>query len=139
MKLYANEITEKEIMDAALHAGVSVEKLITKRARHYARSFDVVLSGSGAHRSQWREQDVQAATWDEWGIFLARLFEHEPGMRAASYKDGAHFRWATDDRYDDLTPADQHKLHAWQVERHERGVVLVQSCKRCPALRRIAL
>jgi hypothetical protein len=139
MKLYANEITEKEIMDAAIAAGVTVEKLISKPSRNYVRSFDVILSGSGPRRSQWRDQEVPAATWDEWGIFLARLFDHEPGMRAAAYRDRDHFRWATANRYDTLTPADQHRLHAWRVDHHVLRVELVRSCKRCPAVQRIDL
>jgi hypothetical protein len=138
MKLYANEIAEKEIMDAALQAGASVEKLIVNRGRRYARSFDVILSGSGARRSQWRDQEVQAATWDEWGIFMARLFDHEPEMRIGPYRDRDHFRWSTGERYDDLEPAEQHKIHRWRYSWHDYHMQ-VQECDHCEAVRRFEL
>lgn len=138
MKLYANEITEKEIMDAALQAGASVEKMIVRRGRRFARTFDVILSGSGPRRSQWREQSVPAATWDEWGIFMARLFDHEPTMRIGPYRDRDHFRWSTGDRYDDLDPADQHN-HRWTLDYHTPRVEQGQFCKGCDAVRRFDL
>lgn len=112
--------------------------MIVKRGRRFARTFDVILPGSGPRRSQWRDQVVQAATWDEWGIFMARLFDHEPTMRIGPYRDRDHFRWSTDDRYDDLTPAGQHKSHRWRYARRDDHTQ-VQECTGCTAVRRFEL
>jgi len=135
MRIYANEITEKEILDAALHARVSIERLRVRSSRQYARSFDVILSGSGARRSQYADRETPSATWDEWGIFLAQLFDHEPDLRAGPYRGRDHFGWSTDDRYGDLQPDDQHKLHRWEYRIHVPLTWHEQTC-RCGAVRR---
>lgn len=140
MRIYTNEIAEKEIMDAAQYARVSIERLRVRGSRKWERSFDVILSGSGARRSQYASHAFPSATWDEWGMFLARLFDREPGIKAGPYRDRDHFRWSTGARYDDLLPAEQHKVHRWQYDGEcVTGAYIVHSCKGCPAIRRSEL
>jgi hypothetical protein len=111
-------------------AGVRFERLDESGSRTHARKFDVILSGSSGRRAGWGA-DHEAATWDEWGIFLNAIFALDPDARAAGYYEAREqFRWATGHRFDTLTPADQHRRHRWIV-----GVPYQQTCA-CGAIKR---
>jgi hypothetical protein len=86
---------------AATVAGVTFERLEHHGSRSDLQAFDVVLNGSG--RNQPWGRDYQAATWDEWGMFLAEVFNY--------------------DRFDTLTPRHQHRNHRWSS-----GYPRYQSC-----------
>jgi hypothetical protein len=119
-----------DLIYAAHLAGVRFERLTQSGSRTHARKFDVILSGSSGRRASFGA-DHESATWDEWGIFLGCLFDHDPQARAAdTYRDRDHFRWSTGNRYDNLTPDRQHRNHRWQV-----GARYVQTCP-CGAVRR---
>lgn len=101
-------------------AGVHVDDLTAHGSRSHVRSLNLYLFGTSYHRPNGREYgpDEYAATWDEWGIVLARLFTVDPdaivgSVKRPTYAGAAHFHWATDDRYRTLTPDAQHKRHRW--------------------------
>jgi hypothetical protein len=76
-------ITDSEFWQAAREAGVAIEVMSKHGSRKRWKGYEIQLSGSSrysAQSGQWK-----AATWDEWGVFLAFLFDREPGLIAGSY------------------------------------------------------
>lgn len=129
-------LTEDDVRAAGTLAGITFARLAMRGSRKRDHAFDVILSGSGAHRSQYREQDYPAATWDEWGIFLAWIFRRDESADATYYKGADDFHWQTGDRFRTLTPSRQHKLHKWSfVSRAATGTYSVRECK-CGAVNR---
>lgn len=61
-----------------------------------------------------------AATYDEWGVVLAAIFEADPDAFAGSaknpvYRDFDHFHYATGARFDSGgLPEDTHQDHRWE-------------------------
>jgi hypothetical protein len=69
------------------------------RPRIRARGWDVLLYriGSTMHfnSGKYGAGEQGAASWDDWGWFLAELFRRDPVMRAAYYDGEADFHRAT--------------------------------------------
>jgi hypothetical protein len=139
MRLHTTAVELADLHAAAERAGVTLVRYNLHGSKTHAHSWDVILSGSGAQRSQYVATDVKAATWDEWGMFLAELFRREPAMRCGNaknpiYADASHFSWVTDNRFDDLAPDQQHALHRWdQWGMAVTGSYSVKEC-RCGAV-----
>lgn len=125
---------------AALDAGVSFERLTLHGSKSRAHAFDVLLSGNGVTGGQWGNSGTngagpyKAATWDEWGIFIAAVFAADPTASMTYYDDAADFHYQTDDRFRDLTPAGQHIRHRWSWLRSITGESF-DECQ-CGAVRR---
>lgn len=127
--------------------GVGIEAT-ARGSRSHTRSLDVYLTGTSTRRPNGRDADDYAATWDEWGMFLARLFAADPTMVAGTvarpiYANAEHFRWVTGGRYDTLTPDAQHRNHRWEFSgRSAAGAYMVHECSGgpapCGAIRRFA-
>jgi len=121
MKIHATLVSAKDLRAAADRAGVTLTRFELLNSRTHAHSWDVLLSGSGRRGTQYVSRtESPAATWDEWGMFLGALFRREPTMRCGNtrrpiYADLSHFSWVTDNRYDDLTPDQQHRVHRWDT------------------------
>lgn len=116
MRLHTDLIDASHIERAARVAGVEA-RWTAHGSRQADHAFEVVLEGSGRTGGQWGNAG-QAATWDEWGMFLAELYKVDCHMVAGPYKgadpesyEGFHF--LTDGRYRDLVPQLQHKQHRW--------------------------
>jgi len=106
-----------DVTAAARMAGVQFERCSLHKSRTHTRAYDVILSGSNTRRrntgtSPYRTDDY-AATWDEWGIFLAELFRRDPQIKCAYYRDAADFHWQTGNRFKTLRLVDQHRTHNW--------------------------
>lgn len=94
-------------------------------SRSHMRAFEVQLSGSGYARNSGTRgaSSEKGATWDEWGIWLNKLFLLDPAARVGGtaarpvYADRADFRECTGYRYDDLKIGDQHRKHRWEYQR----------------------
>lgn len=136
MRLHVNQkINTAEIHTAARNAGVTTELVEWHRSRSHVGAFEVRLSGGSSRRSQG--SDYQAATWDEWGMFLAALYALDPTMVVGSgtYLSADHFTWATGGRFNPehpqhVTPATQHRQHRWQPGGMAvTGSYHVQHCK----------
>lgn len=127
MRIHSNTLTTQDFHDAAKAAGVAVVDLTEHGSRSRARAFNFTLTGSGSYRSQWASSDHKAATWDEWGIVFAALFDVDPaafaGSKSWGYEGRANFHWRTGDRFRTLTPSRQHKRHKW----HGYGTVVTGS------------
>lgn len=144
MRIHSDILNRGDVSDAAQAAGiVTFVRLSTVGSRSRARAFDVILSGTSSHRTQWHGgAGERAATWDEWGMFLGRLFELDPDAHCGknSYQSAAHYHWMTGDRFRSLTPPYQHKRHRWEPtpvvgSSRERGFYEWQ-CSQCEAISR---
>lgn len=139
MRIHANTLTPVDIYEAAGIAGAEVENLDDHGSRSRARAFNVTLSGAGPTGGRWGNSgkngaaDHRAASWDQWGIFLAELFRRDDSTTVPHvYATAADFAWLTGDRYDDLKLADAHHNHRWDWS------AAGGECK-CGAVRRRAL
>lgn len=85
MRIHTNENTMSNIMSAARMARVSLDVLESHNSKTHDAAFEVILSGASRRRQNTgkssREREF-AATWDQWGVFLAFLFHIDPDMRA---------------------------------------------------------
>lgn len=97
MKVYSDTLTERDLR-AALPAGVHA--YITERgARKRARCFDVTLyvaEKDELHRrfgnsGGYGAKDDVAATWDEWGLWLAALYFRDAEALCGYYESPEHF------------------------------------------------
>jgi hypothetical protein len=115
MRIHSDTLDLVDMHVAAKVAGVQIIDLSEHGSRSRVRAFSWTLSGSGSYRSQYRNSDHKAATWDEWGIFFAHLFNVDPLAHTGKwpYLSGVHFDWSTGGRYRTLTPSQQHLRHKW--------------------------
>jgi len=130
--------TRQDAHTAARRAGVLAH--VTEHAsRTHEHALEVTLEGSAAHMARAGTADFHAGTWDEWGIFLAALYEVDPGARCGGtvkrpfYADADTFHMLTGWRFESLTPGEQHARHRWDWA----GVPRELECK-CGAVRRWA-
>ena len=140
MRIHGNMITEATIRDAARERGVMVTGLSRHGLRKRARSLGVTLEGSSPRCPNGGASGAgtgYAATWDEWGIFLAALFRADDSLTIPrAYEDAEHFGWSTCYRYDKLTRDAQHRTHRWEVAgMAATGSYRVEGCE-CGAMRR---
>ena len=115
MRIHTNLLTESDIR-GLVPATAYVGKLSTHKSRKRSHAFELNLGGSGRTGGQWGQQDGKAATWDEWGMFLAALYEADPDAVTPYYEDADDFDFRTGGRFDDLTPEEQHTQHHWEHE-----------------------
>lgn len=99
-------------------------------SRSHERSYTVRLSGSSPYVMQGRTvENAKAATWDEWGLFIAALFKRDAAATIGNYKGVEDFiakTTADHERNPEKYPAswlDDH-CEAWNPAKHEdRGNV----------------
>lgn len=112
--------TRADLDAAARAAGVALAGLTEHGSRTHARAFEVRLSGSGNYGGQYGTLDHKNATWDEWGIFLAAVYEADADARCGGsaarpiYANADDYHWQTGERFLTLTPGEQHKRHRWE-------------------------
>ena len=108
------------------------------RARR--RAFNVSLEGNGHRKNSglYGAAEEFGATWDEWGVFIARLFDIDPEAfwgtaKHPTYASPEGFHHLTGERFRSLElPADTHKRHRWDPAGDRR-----YSCHTCSATYRI--
>jgi hypothetical protein len=108
MRIHTDTLNVIDLFEAARIARADVT-YTAQGSRSRDHSFDVTLTGfskrrpnSGKRGASWSSE--YAATWDQWGVFFAVLFDRDPSMfcgiaKRPAYRDRAHFHWATDDRF----------------------------------------
>lgn len=103
-------------MATTLHdmPGVAFYRLSEHGSRTHTRAFEVILSGTSNHRGF--HNDYTSATWDEWGIFLGRVFRADPHAKAGDvYANRRDFLRKTGKRYTNtFTSEQQHRRHRWE-------------------------
>lgn len=142
MIIHSDVLTYRHFEDAAAFAGVKVVEIeqLGSRSRH--SKFKFYLAGSSSHSPGFGRtygDDLKAATWDEWGIFFARLFmlDSQAHCGARSYQNEEHFHWVTGNRFRTLTPRHQHKHHTWGMgQPNITHTYSVAYCTGCSAIQR---
>jgi hypothetical protein len=121
---------------AAKEAGVNFERCTLHGSRSRDHAFDVILSGDSGRRANFGG-DWEAASWDQWGIFLGRIFKDDPDAVCWAYKDADDFHWQTGDRFLTLTLKDATRFHKWGLGEYD-GYGSTSRCKHdgCAAIRR---
>lgn len=61
---------------------------------------------------------IWAATWDEWGWFIAYVFEADPDARFGHYASYADFMFQTDGKFD-LEPTPEYRLASEDAINHD--------------------
>jgi len=96
MKIHSDTLTDQDILNAAPRSTHFVE-FEEAGSRSRKRAWNVRLSGSSKYSMQGVEG--KAATWDEWGIFIAALFKFDPEAKIGWYKSYDHFiEFTTEER-----------------------------------------
>jgi hypothetical protein len=133
------DATRETIHRAAILAGVQLVKCEQHKSRTHDRAFEVSLRGDSRRRPNFYNGDgTYAATWDQWGIFLAEIFTADEEARAGGsvkrpvYADADDFDYKTGNRFPGHgeRPADMHGDHTFRWQ----GVAREQSCTQCDAV-----
>jgi hypothetical protein len=124
MRLHTNVVTERDIYAATRRLTGVYATVRSCGSRTHDHAFEVKLEGNG-YRSNpgvgGRFDVPVGATWDEWGTFIATLYEVDSqamwgSVKYPVYRDAADFHFQTDDRFSDPQaglPSDTHKRHSW--------------------------
>lgn len=123
MRIHSDTLTRESLggMLADL-PGVYFDHISTHGSRKRRRGLEVRLIGNSPY---WNMAGTdKAATWDEWGVFMARVFDADPFALIGGETEVA-FNLRTNYRFDaDGLPEDTHPRHTWG----ERG-----KCTKCSA------
>lgn len=146
------DATLTTIVNAARIARVDLVVSTEHGSRSRARAFEVKLEGVSRRRPNGGSSGAGsgfAATWDQWGVFLAHLFEVDPTAKCWAYDGAEDFANKTADRFgapetfmtpdgyrDVFTsydwPDDAHGDHTFRYD----GRPFEQACTKCSAVRR---
>lgn len=145
MRIHSNTLTSKDVYDAARVARATVETLSEHGSRKRAHAFEVKLSGESRRRpnNNGAHGDVFAATWDQWGVFLACLFDADNSITIpTAYEDLNVFHYQTGNRFNPdrndrgeasgYWPADAHGDHTFRYA----GIPRTRACTKCSASHR---
>lgn len=137
MRIHSDKLTYQDFLRAGSWAQVYLIEFAECGSRSRAKAFEFSLTGSSSYQRNFGAGG-QAATWDEWGMFLAFLFQVDPNAHCGkhSYQCQEHFNWMTGNRFDNLTPQKQHKRHRWgMADASATKVYSVSECS-CGAIQR---
>lgn len=97
MKIYSNTL-EREDLFKTCPSSCELEVITIGHPRKAARAWQTRLScpfgkrwaGGNMNSSPWDER-VKAASWDQWGIWMADLFDIDPDAIIGYYNNQSHF------------------------------------------------
>lgn len=138
MKIHTDILTHADIAEATRAGGmrgVYTESETKRGSRSRHHSFDVALRGTSTRRPNWGTgdrdtDDGNAASWDEWGMFIQALFVKDPGAIIGMYDSPAAFYAYTGGRFEALTQPYQHPDHRWEYS----PALGYHECKFCEAV-----
>ena len=131
MRIHSNTLTSLDIYRATDGLDGVYADVTTVGSRSHAGAFEVRLTGTSTRRTM--DGRDQAATWDQWGAFIAGIFEADPvavlgSVKSPTYRDSSHFHAVTRYRFDaNKLPSDTHQQHRWEYD----GAV--NQCSACSA------
>lgn len=104
MRIHSDHLTTSDIYTAARHARVDVVNLTEHGSRSRDHAFNVNLEGESRRRPNGGTYgrgyaSGYAATWDQWGVFLAILFDIDPGAVCWAYDGRDAFLAKTCERF----------------------------------------
>jgi len=112
MKIHSDSIESLDIRKAARFAAVGFTRFDLAGSRSREQAFDILLTGDSGRRQNGGQDE--AASWDQWGIFLGHLYRLDPNLKTPYYGSDEHFVWATGGRFTpDFTAVDCHRQHKW--------------------------
>lgn len=144
MRIHSDTLTDRDMMDAARIARVHFDRYLNTGSRSRHHGFDITLTGESRRRPNGGNRgagDDYAATWDQWGVFLAVLFDRDETMIATYYADAAEFHYKTDCRFEPVFndagtpmywPNDAHGDHTFRFS----GTPGAHQCTKCSAVQR---
>lgn len=123
-----------DIRSAADAVGADLVRNSMHGSRKRAQAFDVYLEGTSRRRPNGGSSGAgsgYAATWDQWGMFLDRLFMADDTLTIPrAYEDRGDFDYRTSYRFTDGdVPEDMHGDHTFRFQ----GVPYCQTCLKCNA------
>lgn len=145
MKIHTNNpnaVRRAIQMAAADLPGVYVETTLAG-SRSHSGAVNLKMEGTsnrkvnaGTARNVDRSDLPNAATWDEWGVVLAAVFDADRYALAGSvkhpiYRNAEHYHYATGWRFEKGLPADAHQDHRWA--QHPAEASGWQKCTKCSA------
>ena len=138
MRIHGDHIMTGDIYAAAELARVTLDRTTMHNSRSRGQAFDITLTGESKRRPNGgtvnrlvHNPDAYAATWDQWGVFLAYLFEHDTTLTIPRvYEDVDQFNHKTDFRFEDGWPNDAHGDHTFRYS----GTPRQQECSKCTAV-----
>lgn len=141
MRLHTSRIASQlEIYEATKGLDGVYAEVTAHGSRSKEYAYEVSLEGNGYRKNTglYGAAENFAATWDEWGVVIARLFDLDPDAfwgtaKRPTYANAEDFHRATGERFRSLElPDDTHKQHRWDPigDRH-------YSCHSCTATHRI--
>jgi hypothetical protein len=112
MKIHTDHISYTDLHDALRVAGLSAlyAEVSSHGSRSRHHSFNVKLTADAGRDRNGKKRRLEnsgqygagynfAATYDEWGYWLAELFERDPDMTATYYKSRDDFHAQTGGKY----------------------------------------
>jgi hypothetical protein len=112
MRIHSDSLESLDLRKAATMAAVDFTRFDLKGSRSRAQAFDVILTGDSGR--QQNGGGDEAASWDQWGIFLGHLFRLDQHLKTPYYDDAEHFVWMTGGRFTpEFGPGDCHRRHKW--------------------------
>lgn len=131
MRIHGNNITDAALVTANRHAGTTMTY-----SHHGSRSrtgaVEVSLRGNSRRAPMGGDtSNGMAATWDQWGVFLAALFLLDSTMTVPRvYTDETDFHRKTASRFIKGWPTDAHGDHKFRYS----GTPNQQNCTKCSAV-----
>jgi hypothetical protein len=102
VKLYSNTLTLAQVRDA-VPAGCNGETIGIRTPRVRTNGWTVRLTKpGGTHYTNTGTHGAgaeKAASWDDHGVWMARLYELDPEMRVAHYTSAEDFHEQTKEAY----------------------------------------
>ena len=105
VKVHTNTLLPADLINAAPDPTVEVIVVAQQGSRSHARAYDVTLRGVGARHSRRPNSGHQgaapgkAATYDDWGWWLARLYDIDPSVKAGGYHGREDFHAQTEGKF----------------------------------------
>ena len=138
MRLHTDKITRHDLQAAAFATGVILHEVTEHGSRSKDHALNFYLEGDSNHDSNGRWH--KAATWDQWGMFIANLYRIEYGAvfgpKNGGYRDASDFHWQTANRFKGAVLPDSHRQHKWVYDytasRAFSGIT-VHYCNGCTA------
>lgn len=139
MRIHTNSaVTYSVIHEAAKAANATLESSDIKGSRSHDQAWEIALTGESRRRPNFgKNSDSYAATWDQWGVFLAAIFAVDSEAKCWAYENRDDFDWKTGDRFDGNSfPADYHGDHKFDFVGILVTNVSLQRCRKCSATKR---
>jgi hypothetical protein len=128
--------TLEDVREAARIARAEIE-VSEHRSRTHKRAFEVHLTGESKRRPNGGSYGAgtgYAATWDQWGVFLAHIFEVDSESKCRAYADSGDFYDRTNYRFEGEWPTDAHGDHKFVPQGNVWGDRCEAHCSKCSAV-----